>query len=40
MLLYLLEHGVVWLDDENKILLESVGSLGRLISWGGVLVDL
>ena len=31
--------GIVWTDN-GKILLESVGSINRLIGWGGVLVDL
>jgi hypothetical protein len=30
--------GVIWTD--SKILLESIGSMGRFLGWGGVLVDL
>lgn len=31
--------GVIW-TDSGKILIESVGSMGRLLGWGGVLVDI
>jgi len=31
--------GVIWTYN-GKILLESIGSMGRLLGWGGVLVDL